>query len=124
MPASVDIPSLAHRHRPTPAAPSRRPTGSGLSAAEAAASPQQLHHGGHEAQAPPSPGPQPAPLPWSLPSCSIRSPPPSNSTWSLPSSRCGHCKKLAPEYEKLIASFKKAKSVLIVKKGIYASSLV
>ncbi|CAA2966304.1 probable disulfide-isomerase A6 [Olea europaea subsp. europaea] len=30
-------------------------------------------------------------------------------------SRCGHCKKLAPEYEKLGASFKKAKSVLIGK---------
>ena len=29
--------------------------------------------------------------------------------------RCGHCKKLAPEYEKLGASFKKAKSVLIAK---------
>lgn len=29
--------------------------------------------------------------------------------------RCGHCKKLAPEYEKLAASFKKAKSVLIAK---------
>lgn len=29
--------------------------------------------------------------------------------------RCGHCKKLAPEYEKLGASFKKAKSVLIGK---------
>ncbi|KAH9306170.1 hypothetical protein KI387_010574, partial [Taxus chinensis] len=28
---------------------------------------------------------------------------------------CGHCKKLAPEYEKLGASFKKAKSVLIAK---------
>ncbi|VAH02505.1 unnamed protein product [Triticum turgidum subsp. durum] len=28
---------------------------------------------------------------------------------------CGHCKKLAPEYEKLAASFKKAKSVLIAK---------
>ncbi|MBA0563052.1 hypothetical protein Golob_008058, partial [Gossypium lobatum] len=28
---------------------------------------------------------------------------------------CGHCKKLAPEYEKLGASFKKAKSVLIGK---------
>jgi len=26
---------------------------------------------------------------------------------------CGHCKKLAPEYEKLGASFKKSKSVLI-----------
>lgn len=29
--------------------------------------------------------------------------------------RCGHCKKLAPEYEKLGESFKKAKSVLIGK---------
>ncbi|CAA6654374.1 unnamed protein product [Spirodela intermedia] len=29
--------------------------------------------------------------------------------------RCGHCKKLAPEYEKLGSSFKKAKSVLIAK---------
>lgn len=29
--------------------------------------------------------------------------------------RCGHCKKLAPEYEKLGASFKKAKSVVIGK---------
>lgn len=29
--------------------------------------------------------------------------------------RCGHCKKLAPEYEKLGTSFKKAKSVLIGK---------
>ncbi|XP_059313279.1 probable protein disulfide-isomerase A6 [Lycium ferocissimum] len=28
---------------------------------------------------------------------------------------CGHCKKLAPEYEKLGASFKKAKSVVIAK---------
>nr|POE96764.1 putative protein disulfide-isomerase a6 [Quercus suber] len=28
---------------------------------------------------------------------------------------CGHCKKLAPEYEKLGATFKKAKSVLIAK---------
>lgn len=28
---------------------------------------------------------------------------------------CGHCKKLAPEYEKLGASFKKAKSILIGK---------
>ncbi|KAH0462383.1 hypothetical protein IEQ34_009958 [Dendrobium chrysotoxum] len=28
---------------------------------------------------------------------------------------CGHCKKLAPEYEKLGSSFKKAKSVLIAK---------
>jgi protein disulfide-isomerase A6 len=28
---------------------------------------------------------------------------------------CGHCKKLAPEYEKLGESFKKAKSVLIAK---------
>ncbi|QHN97386.1 putative protein disulfide-isomerase [Arachis hypogaea] len=28
---------------------------------------------------------------------------------------CGHCKKLAPEYEKLGSSFKKAKSVLIGK---------
>ncbi|KAK2996345.1 hypothetical protein RJ639_024949 [Escallonia herrerae] len=28
---------------------------------------------------------------------------------------CGHCKKLAPEYEKLAGSFKKAKSVLIGK---------
>ncbi|KAJ8747020.1 hypothetical protein K2173_013094 [Erythroxylum novogranatense] len=28
---------------------------------------------------------------------------------------CGHCKKLAPEYENLGASFKKAKSVLIGK---------
>ncbi|XP_038692104.1 protein disulfide-isomerase like 2-1-like [Tripterygium wilfordii] len=28
---------------------------------------------------------------------------------------CGHCKKLAPEYEKLGASFKKAKSVLVGK---------
>ncbi|KAL6850098.1 hypothetical protein ACP4OV_020725 [Aristida adscensionis] len=33
----------------------------------------------------------------------------------LPSGWCGHCKKLAPEYEKLGASFKKAKSVLIAK---------
>ncbi|CAL9203221.1 unnamed protein product [Musa hybrid cultivar] len=29
--------------------------------------------------------------------------------------KCGHCKKLAPEYEKLGSSFKKAKSVLIGK---------
>ena len=29
--------------------------------------------------------------------------------------RCGHCKKLAPEYEKLGSSFKKSKSVLIAK---------
>ena len=29
--------------------------------------------------------------------------------------RCGHCKKLAPEYEKLGSSFKKAKAVLIGK---------
>lgn len=29
--------------------------------------------------------------------------------------RCGHCKKLAPEYEQLGATFKKAKSVLIGK---------
>ena len=29
--------------------------------------------------------------------------------------RCGHCKKLAPEYERLGASFKRAKSVLIGK---------
>lgn len=29
--------------------------------------------------------------------------------------RCGHCKKLAPEYEKLGSSFKKAKTVLIGK---------
>ncbi|KAM1144522.1 hypothetical protein FF1_033314 [Malus domestica] len=28
---------------------------------------------------------------------------------------CGHCKKLAPEYEKLGSSFKKAKSILIAK---------
>ncbi|XLR67217.1 hypothetical protein S83_017889, partial [Arachis hypogaea] len=28
---------------------------------------------------------------------------------------CGHCKKLAPEYEKLGSSFKKAKFVLIGK---------
>ncbi|XP_066306280.1 protein disulfide isomerase-like 2-2 [Miscanthus floridulus] len=28
---------------------------------------------------------------------------------------CGHCKKLAPEYERLGASFKKAKSVLVAK---------
>jgi protein disulfide-isomerase A6 len=28
---------------------------------------------------------------------------------------CGHCKKLAPEYEKLASSFKKAKSILIAK---------
>ncbi|XP_041018278.1 probable protein disulfide-isomerase A6 [Juglans microcarpa x Juglans regia] len=28
---------------------------------------------------------------------------------------CGHCKKLAPEYERLATSFKKAKSVLIAK---------
>ncbi|KAG0471809.1 hypothetical protein HPP92_016355 [Vanilla planifolia] len=28
---------------------------------------------------------------------------------------CGHCKKLAPEYEKLSSSFKKTKSVLIAK---------
>ncbi|XP_054790558.1 protein disulfide-isomerase like 2-1-like [Prosopis cineraria] len=28
---------------------------------------------------------------------------------------CGHCKRLAPEYEKLGASFKKAKSILIAK---------
>jgi len=32
--------------------------------------------------------------------------------------RCGHCKKLAPEYEKLGASFKKAKSVLIAKVSV------
>ncbi|KAG6471735.1 hypothetical protein ZIOFF_069181 [Zingiber officinale] len=31
---------------------------------------------------------------------------------------CGHCKKLAPEYEKLGSSFKKAKSVLIGKVSI------
>ncbi|KAK9084310.1 hypothetical protein Scep_030781 [Stephania cephalantha] len=31
---------------------------------------------------------------------------------------CGHCKKLAPEYEKLGASFKKAKSVLIGKLNV------
>lgn len=38
-------------------------------------------------------------------------------TESLPcnDNRCGHCKKLAPEYEKLGGSFKKAKSVLIGK---------
>ncbi|XP_071928616.1 protein disulfide isomerase-like 2-1 [Coffea arabica] len=29
--------------------------------------------------------------------------------------RCGHCKKLAPEYEKVGASFTKVKSVLIGK---------
>lgn len=29
--------------------------------------------------------------------------------------RCGHCKKLAPEFEKLGTTFKKAKSVLIAK---------
>ena len=29
--------------------------------------------------------------------------------------RCGHCKKLAPEFEKLASSFKKSKSVLIAK---------
>lgn len=29
--------------------------------------------------------------------------------------RCGHCKKLAPEYEKLGSSFKKSKSVLVGK---------
>lgn len=29
--------------------------------------------------------------------------------------RCGHCKKLAPEYEKLGTSFKKAKSATIGK---------
>ncbi|MCO5547315.1 hypothetical protein L7F22_000763 [Adiantum nelumboides] len=28
---------------------------------------------------------------------------------------CGHCKKLAPEYEKLASSFKKSKAVLIAK---------
>ncbi|KAK1642578.1 hypothetical protein QYE76_060383 [Lolium multiflorum] len=33
---------------------------------------------------------------------------------TLPS-RCGHCKKFAPEYEQLATSFKKAKSVLIAK---------
>lgn len=33
--------------------------------------------------------------------------------------RCGHCKKLAPEYEKLGASFKKAKSVLIGKVSLF-----
>ncbi|KAG6503537.1 hypothetical protein ZIOFF_035852 [Zingiber officinale] len=31
---------------------------------------------------------------------------------------CGHCKKLAPEYENLGSSFKKAKSVLIGKVSI------
>lgn len=38
-------------------------------------------------------------------------------TESLPcnGNRCGHCKKLAPEYEKLGSSFKKAKSILIGK---------
>jgi thiol-disulfide isomerase/thioredoxin len=37
--------------------------------------------------------------------------------------RCGHCKKLAPEYEKLGASFKKAKSVLIAKVHLTLFSL-
>ncbi|KAF8661689.1 hypothetical protein HU200_056636 [Digitaria exilis] len=37
------------------------------------------------------------------------------SPWIDSGFRCGHCKKLAPEYEKLGASFKKAKSVLIAK---------
>ncbi|KAI8531665.1 hypothetical protein RHMOL_Rhmol11G0153800 [Rhododendron molle] len=34
---------------------------------------------------------------------------------SILQTRCGHCKKLAPEYEKLGTSFKKAKSVVIGK---------
>ncbi|PPR99171.1 hypothetical protein GOBAR_AA21491 [Gossypium barbadense] len=41
---------------------------------------------------------------------------------------CGHCKKLAPEYEKLGESFKKAKSVLIGKTvmsiRVFAASMV
>lgn len=35
--------------------------------------------------------------------------------------RCGHCKKLAPEYEKLGSSFNKAKSVLIGKVSVETS---
>ncbi|CAI7747877.1 unnamed protein product, partial [Closterium sp. NIES-53] len=30
--------------------------------------------------------------------------------------RCGHCKKLAPDYEKLASAFKKTKTVAIAKK--------
>ncbi|RWW44380.1 hypothetical protein BHE74_00049859, partial [Ensete ventricosum] len=37
---------------------------------------------------------------------------------------CGHCKKLAPEYEKLSSSFKKAKSVLIGKVSLILIILV
>lgn len=34
--------------------------------------------------------------------------------------RCGHCKKLAPEYERLGTSFKKAKSVLVGKVSYFS----
>ncbi|KAG6509806.1 hypothetical protein ZIOFF_027813 [Zingiber officinale] len=40
---------------------------------------------------------------------------PKLSDFGLAKLGCGHCKKLAPEYEKLGSSFKKAKSVLIGK---------
>ena len=38
--------------------------------------------------------------------------------------RCGHCKRLAPEYEKLAASFKKTKSLLIAKVSYVPQPLV